>query len=129
MDIVFSKNEQQTLAQNGIKAIILFGSQAQNLANEASDVDVTVIGPKNNHIYDLVYEFLSSKINKLINIDIVFLQDAPGELLIHLAKYGQVLYAQNAKIFPDFKQQTMLEYSDFAFHRQIFQNATLARIA
>lgn len=129
MDIFFSKNEQQMLAQNSIKAIILFGSQAQNLANEASDVDVAIIGSKSSQVYDLVYDLLSKKINKLTNIDIVFLEDAPGELLIHLVKYGQVLYAQNSKVFPDFKQQTMLEYSDFAFHRQIFQNATLARIA
>ncbi|KKS82809.1 MAG: Nucleotidyltransferase, partial [Candidatus Gottesmanbacteria bacterium GW2011_GWA1_43_11] len=107
---------------------------AQNVASEWSDYDIAVLVKSNlskqqrKQIYDKVYDLVSKKINRLVDIDIVFLPEAPMELQNHVAKYGKVLYEQNAQVFPRFRESVMRNYADFAPLRQIFQNATLARI-
>lgn len=121
-------NEKKILNNLGISALVLFGSQAQGSANEASDYDFFVIGQKKQKTYDALYEMLSEKINKLTDIDIVFDESAPMELKNHVSKYGKVLFQKDDATFPDFRQKVMMEYSDFAPLRTMFSNATLARI-
>ena len=128
MNISFTDQEILKLKMLNISALILFGSKAQGVANDASDFDIFVIGKKTASAYDFVYEIISEKINKLINLDIVFETSAPMELQSHVAKYGQVLYQENNSVFPDFKQKIMIFYSDFAPLRQIYSNATIKRI-
>lgn len=126
--MVISDIEKLKLSSLGVNALILFGSQAQGLANSMSDYDLFVIGPKDQKVYDSVYELVSEKINKPVDIDIVFEETSPMELQNHVAKYGKVLYQKNESIFANFKQRVMLSYSDFSVHRAIYSNATLARI-
>lgn len=131
VNLFFSPKEQQLLTNLRVKAVILFGSQAQSLTHPGSDFDIALIansGAAAHKIYDQLYLLLSEKINQLVNIDIVFLSQAPMELQSHVAKNGRVIFEANPNIFADFKQRTMLKYSDFAPLRQIFQQATLARI-
>ena len=103
--------------------LILFGSQAQKIANPDSDVDILVFGPNTKSAYDTIYDLLSAKINRLTDIDIVFAQTAPMELLNHASQYGQVIFAQNSQDFARFRQHVMLTYSDFAPYRHIFQQS------
>ena len=128
LNFSFSDREQQQLARLGVRFLALFGSQAQNIAGPASDVDVLVSGPDNKQVYDAVYDLLSAKIKRLVDIDIVFKQSAPLELLEHVNRCGRIIYSQNQRDFADFRQQVMLDYSDFAPYRRLFQQATLARI-
>ena len=121
-------HDKKSLQNLEIDALILFGSQAQGLANENSDYDIFVLGPKKQEIYDVVYDIVSAKIKKLLDIDIVFDSIAPMELKYHVAKYGKVLYQKNDSIFANFRQQIMIQHADFAEHRTIYSNATLARI-
>lgn len=125
----FNIEEINLLQELNVEAVILFGSQAQGVANENSDYDFLVIGKKENETYNKLYDLLSAKINKLIDIDIVFEDNAPLELKNHVVKYGKVLYEKNSSVFADFKEKTITEYSDFAPLRRIFQSATLARIS
>ncbi len=115
------------LTEAGVRALVLFGSQAQGVARPESDFDVAVIGGQ-PRIYDQLYDLLSKKINRLVNIDIVFLNQVTLELKSHVATYGQVLFEQNPKEFADFRQRVMVESSDFAPLRAIYSGATLARI-
>lgn len=124
----FSLAEKSLLAEAGVSALVLFGSRAQGLARLESDYDVAVIGGQ-PEIYDQLYDLLSKKINRLVNIDIVFLSNAPLELKSHVAAYGRVLYEQSPKEFADFRQEVMIESSDFSPLRAIFSAATLARIS
>lgn len=121
--------EVQILSNLGIDALILFGSQAQGLQNKKSDYDFFVIGKKDSNTYDALFDLLSKKINKLVDIDIVFDYDVTMELKNHVIQYGKVLYQKNESIFPNFKEQVMTIYQDFAHYRQLFQQATLARIS
>ncbi|KKP44307.1 MAG: hypothetical protein UR35_C0009G0018 [Candidatus Woesebacteria bacterium GW2011_GWB1_33_22] len=111
--------EKSKLLELGVDALILFGSQAQKKANINSDYDFYVIGIKSTNTYNYLYE---------IFIDIVFDSDATMELKNHLITYGNVIYQKNEKIFPNFKEQVMANYQDFAHYRQTFQQATLDRI-
>ena len=124
----FNEKDFEKLNKLGIECLILCGSQAQKVVKNKSDYDFLVLGPKNQKTYDILYDMLSEKINKLTDIDIVFESAAPMEFKQHAAKYGIVLYEKRSSVFADFKQKVMIEYSDFAPYRAIFSNATLARI-
>jgi predicted nucleotidyltransferase len=127
--IKFSAAEKKRLQTSAIAALVLFGSRAQAMARGNSDYDVLVIGKKTAANYDLIYDLFASKINRLVNIDIVFSADAPLELKNHVVKYGRVIFQASPAVFADFKAQTMLEAADFAFYRQMFHQAILNRLS
>lgn len=138
MDITFSKNEIKKLSDLGISAVILFGSRAQGLEKEKSDYDIGIllkkgeglsVRKKRGEIYDAVYEILSGHIQRLVNIDIVFLDDAPGELQAHVMKHGQPLFEVYRQAFADFRERVMISYADFEYLRNIFHQGILSRIA
>jgi len=67
-----NEKDFEKLNKLGIECLILCGSQAQKVVNNKSDYDFLVLGPKNQKTYDILYDMLSEKINKLTDIDIVF---------------------------------------------------------
>ena len=125
----FTLSEKDLLEKVGAKAVILFGSQALGKARTTSDFDVGIIGQNRLEIYDLVYNLLAAKIDRLVNIDIVFLDEASLELRSHVAAYGKILYQKEPRVFADFRQKVMIEAADFAPLRAIFSAATLLRIS
>lgn len=130
--IIFTPKEEKKFKDAGVLAVFLFGSRAQGLAGSKSDYDIAVLtssGAKRSEVYDLIYDLVSDRLNQLVNIDIVFLSEAPLELKNHVAKYGQALYQDTPQTFLRFKEIIMEEYCDFAPLRFEFQRATLARIA
>lgn len=127
--LVFTPEEQRQLRQLEIKAVILFGSRAQEANRPTSDYDIFVIGRRSPEAYDFLYNILSGKIRQLVNIDIVFQSATPMELQNHVAQYGQILFQENHAIFADFKSYVMETYADFEPLRRLFQQATLERIA
>ena len=133
--ITFSPSEEDALRRLGVMAVILFGSQARGIAGEVSDYDIGVLrevagrdASQEKDLYDGLYDLLSAKIGKLVNIDIVFLDAAPLELAHHAAKYGSALYEGRPGAFARFKETVMDAYADFAPHRRIFQEQMLRRI-
>lgn len=136
---IFTLNNQETqVIQNlGIEALVLFGSRAMGNARPQSDYDFGVLlrDPKDyrhaerrREIYNSLYNVLSDKIKKLVNIDIVFLENAPAELQTHVAKRGIAIFESSPDAFVRFKERTMLFYADFAPLREIFHKAILRRI-
>jgi predicted nucleotidyltransferase len=137
-DFIFSDTEQHALKNLGISAVVLFGSRAIGTAREGSDYDIGVLlsSPKilhlpgkKNEIYDSLYDILSSKIQSLVNMDIVFLEQAPGELRAHVMKHGKPIFEASPNAFANFRERVMTEYADFASLREIFHQGILARIA
>ena len=135
---MFDEKERGFLESHGVEAVILFGSQARMTAGVMSDFDFGVLlsGPvfepsskERKKIYDALYDLLSLKINQLVNIDIVFLHDAPMELQSHVIKYGLPLYEKSIHSFPRFRERVMDLYSDFAPLRRIFHEAIMSRIS
>ncbi len=134
--ITFSRSEEETFRQLGVTGVILFGSHARGIAGEASDFDIGVLcspsareASQEKALYEGLYDMLSAKIGKLVNIDIVFLDGAPLELAHHAAKYGKALYEQPAGSFARFKEMVMIQYADFAPYRRMFHEQLLKRLA
>jgi hypothetical protein len=121
----------------GIKTVFLFGSQAQKLSGPLSDYDFGVLLKNSsilktrslrNRIYSKLYDTISSQINKLVNIDIVFLDEMPLQLKYHVIKDGVILYTDKQSSVFDFKEKVMMEHCDFAPLRKEFHDAILNRI-
>ena len=137
LKIILNNQEKALLKKAGVSALVLFGSQAQGLAGPMSDFDFGVLLADNkdffsiqrrNYIYDTLYDMLSAKIEKLANIDIVFLEQAPMELQSHTANCGIVVYEAYPNVFARFKEKVITLYADFEPLRNIFHSAILARI-
>ncbi|TSC67358.1 MAG: DNA polymerase beta domain-containing protein [Parcubacteria group bacterium Gr01-1014_73] len=135
--IKFSKDDEKKLRDLPVSALVLFGSRVQGLARENSDYDIGVLvsnraaledEKKRKNLYNSLYDILSANIAKLTNIDIVFLEKTPAELKAHVIKNGQLIYG-DPLAFATFKEREMIAYADFASLREIFQKATLARMA
>lgn len=131
--ITFSPSEIDALQRLGVTGVVMFGSQARGIAGEASDYDIGVLrvgydAIREKDLYDGLYDMLSRKIGKLVNIDIVFLDAAPLELAHHAAKYGSALYEGTPGTFARFKEMVMDCYADFAPYRRMFQEQILKRI-
>lgn len=133
----FTEEEKVSLERFGVEAVILFGSRALGLARKDSDYDFGVLIKHKNllkaygerkKLYDALYNLLSEKVNQLVNIDIVFLEDAPAELQSHAAKHGVPIYEENKKSFLDYKAYIMNMQADFEPYFKLFQRAILSRI-
>ena len=139
----FTTEEKSALEAEGIEAVILFGSFAQGLAGDLSDVDVGILlrdprvlndRRRRNALYDALYDICSSLVGRtlkrLSNIDIVFLQDEIVNLQLkyHVSSRGVPLYERDARAFADFRENVMERYADFAPVRRMFHEAILARI-
>ena len=136
-EFVFTEEEKRELERFGVAAVVLFGSRAQGLARPKSDYDIGVLVAdkgilrsleRRREVYDAVYDLVSGKIQELLNIDIVFLEDAPAELQSHAAKHGVPIFEADPKAFLRFKEYVMLMYADFAPYRELFHRAILSRI-
>jgi len=135
--LAFNNREKADLEAHGIEAVVLFGSQAQETAGPLSDFDFGILvkdpatlysAEKRRKIYDVLYDLLSGKIRKLVDIDIVFLEDAPMELQAHAAQYGIVLYERTKHSFCRYRERVINLAADFAPFRSLFHKAILSRI-
>lgn len=137
MDISFSAKEKRVFKRLGVSAVVLFGSRATGLARDSSDYDFGVLLESGGRqqlqkhrgaLFDLLHDIFASHINRLVNIDVVFLQTAPGELQAHALKHARILYEEQKNIVANFKAQVMEAYADFEPLREIFHKGILARI-
>jgi predicted nucleotidyltransferase len=137
VDIKLNEEALKALDDSPVTAMVIFGSHALGLSHEGSDYDIGILVKDSNlledasqrkELYDKLYDILDDSIGKLVDIDIVFLDRAPGELQAHVMKHGKVLYEKNASAFANFRERTMLEYADFEPYREMFQNVILEKI-
>ncbi len=132
----FSSKEKGFLQKSGINVVYLFGSRATNTAGPLSDYDFSILlmghaplpRKRRNEIYNGLLEIFESKIKKLCNIDIVFLNEASLQLQFQVIGEGEVLYELDAKARADYHAKIMEAYADFLPLQRIFEQATLARI-
>jgi predicted nucleotidyltransferase len=128
-EFLFSSADSACLERIGVVSLILFGSRATGHSTQTSDYDIGVLlepekkftSEEKTDIYNQLYPLLEQQIKSLLNIDIVFLYDAPLELQAHVTKYGIPVYEKSQKYFQDFKMYTMLKHADFLPHKREFE--------
>lgn len=121
MKISLSSKDTQRLLELGVVALYLFGSRAQGVENTRSDFDFAVFMDTDGHTrgdttYDALYDILSPLCSRTLEndvLDIVFLNDAPLELRMHVLRYGKVMYSKDTRRQLYFEEKTVLEYCDF----------------
>lgn len=125
------------LEELGVSAIYLFGSQAQGSARPLSDFDFGIIlkdpsvlqdYKKKKEIYNELYDVFSDQIKRVVNIDILFLQEAGLQYQYNATVKGELVYCDDLKVVADFKERAMENYADFAPLRHLFQRSILERI-
>ncbi len=128
-----TKDQLRTL---GVLALYLFGSRAQGVAGPGSDYDFGVLmqhggSRRGDALYDALYDLLGPLCPRTLEndvIDIVFLNDAPLELRMHVVRYGIILCESDSLQRGRFEQETMLAYADFKPILDMMDSAILAKL-
>lgn len=140
MAIKFSAKDKQQLRILGVTTVYLFGSRAQGVAGPLSDYDYglllgdpSILRDIRAHmkLYQKLYDVLSDVSPRTLKndvIDIIFLDEAPLELRMHIVHYGKVLFDEKPLMRGRFIERTIEEYCDYHPLLQMFNNAVLARI-
>ncbi|OHA24321.1 MAG: hypothetical protein A3D50_02200 [Candidatus Taylorbacteria bacterium RIFCSPHIGHO2_02_FULL_44_12] len=131
------KLPEQELQRLGVDAVYLFGSQAEGVAGEASDIDVGILlktpipKPESvTSIYHALFNILSDSfdMSNFRTIDIVFLDRAPLELCFDVIQHGIVLYESSQTIRTEFEERVAALYRDFQPILKQFNEAVLEKI-
>lgn len=128
---------KEELQHLGVEVVYLFGSQAEGVAGETSDIDIGILLktpiPKSESItpiYNSLFNILSDSFNmsNFRTIDIVFLDRAPLELRFDVIQHGKILYESSSTARMDFEEQVAALYRDFQPILQQFNEAVLEKI-
>lgn len=136
MDMTITSTTQKKLQRLGVVALYLFGSRAQNNASSRSDFDFAVLMNTTGHsrgdkTYDVIYDLLAPLCPRTLDndiIDIVFLNDAPLELRMHIIRYGKILMDEESLRRSRFEEQTVIQYCDYRPILDMFDRAILASL-
>lgn len=130
-----SPEDCQRLEVLGVAAVYLFGSHAERVASERSDVDVGIVVQHAQQLagdtmplYLALFDIFSERVPDSNRLDIVFLQRAPLELRFDVVANGVPLFAASENARLDFEERTTLAYCDFQpilreFDRSILENS------
>ena len=94
----------------------LFGSYARGLETPRSDVDIAVLlseVPERPLEYYLHLEHELAKVLEM-DVDLVFLNDAPPLLKYQVIKYGRLLFSRDERVRVMFEAKSLCEYLDFS---------------
>ena len=94
----------------------LFGSYARGLETPRSDVDIAVLlseVPERPLEYYLHLERELAKVLEM-DVDLVFLNDAPPLLKYQVIKYGRLLFSRDERVRVMFEAKSLCEYLDFS---------------
>ena len=128
---------EDALLKLGVGAVYLFGSHAEGVAGEGSDIDVGVVmkdprahRSKITPLYEKLYNILSDvfDMSNFRTIDIVFLERASLELCFDAITHGKVLFESSSDFRLDFEERVAAKYRDFKPLLEMFNQAVLARV-
>ena len=94
----------------------LFGSYARGLETPRSDVDVAVLLSEVPERPLEYYMHLERELAKVLemDVDLVFLNDAPPLLKYQVIKYGRLLFSRDERVRVMFEAKSLREYLDFS---------------
>jgi predicted nucleotidyltransferase len=118
----------------GVSLVYLFGSVAEGMAHDQSDLDIGIVladcrrlQSDSFAVYNELYDILTDAF-PLSEIDIVFLQAAGLEVCFDAIRHGRLLFASSVDARYGFEERTMILYADFKPLLESFNDAVLERI-
>ena len=105
-------------AQEPVKIVYLFGSQAMGTAGQLSDIDIGIL-LNSNVAKENYFNYRLSFTSKLVSIfqkdkvDVVILNECPPLLKDRVIRYGNVIYCQDDIHRIRFEVKALDEYLDF----------------
>lgn len=136
--VSLTTEQERALAEQGVMTVYLFGSFAQGIATERSDIDFAVlmrdaaqVKPEKDilPIYQVLYRILSDVVPGARTVDIVFLQNGVSlELQGNVVRHGKLLMDLEPLKRGAYEEQVMMRAADFAPILRIMDKAILERI-
>jgi predicted nucleotidyltransferase len=133
MEIVLPEQKLQEL---GVLAVYLFGSQAEGMEGNLSDVDIAVLfeDPRRasgnvNDLYAKLYDILTDAIDLagVEGLDIVLLERAPLELQFNVVAHGKVLFSASDRERLAYEDRVTMLHADFKPVQEVFDKEILSR--
>lgn len=128
---------KEELKRLGVEVVYLFGSQAEGVAGEASDIDIGILlktsTRKSESItptYNALFDILSGSfdMSNFRTMDIVFLDRASLELQFDVIQHSKVLFESSPDVRMNFEEHVATLYRDFKPILKQFDHAILERI-
>ena len=136
--IQLTTEERERLRENGVMTVYLFGSHAQGIATQNSDIDFGILlhdsslvkpGKDILPLYQEMYRILSDVHPTSEIVDIVFLQSGVSlELQANVVRHGKLLMDEVPMKRAAYEEQVMLRSADFAPLLRMMDEAILERI-
>lgn len=118
--IQFTATEQTQLRALGVSVLYLFGSHAEGVASDRSDIDIgvllqdpAVLSGDTMPLYLALFDMVSRRVPDSDRLDMVFLQRAPLELRYDVVTHGLPLFQVDEGARLDFEERTVIAYCDF----------------
>lgn len=115
--------------EDGVVAVLLFGSQARGSQREDSDVDIAVLYhhnaiPNTMQLLDS-RERIADQLNKAI--DLVCLNTCSPIIGMQSFKYGEIVLVTDRKTYDYYLIKLFNQYTDLKYMRKPAENAILER--
>lgn len=108
---------------------LLFGSEAQEVANQESDVDIALLyNPGKIPSTWCLFQF-QQKLTDLMHqeVDLVVLNDASPIIAMQAIKNGIPLFIRDKKRYQQFEVRLITDYADLKMMREPFEKNILKR--
>lgn len=106
-----------------VKAIFLFGSQANGKARKDSDFDIAVLTDGMSRKEELGIIGLGSD-----ELDISIFSNLPLAIQFRVLKEGKLLFCRDEKVVYDIKVRVFKQYLDFSYHLNSFYRRVLENV-
>ncbi len=136
-NINYKRLRRYKMKKLGILAVYLFGSVAEGVASDSSDIDIGIVLKNPEYLedtlslYNALYEELSRIFRPTFHreLDIVFLQKAPKTLQYNAITSGRVIYEEDPVKRVEYEERVIKEYLDFKPILEYFDRAASERYA
>lgn len=113
-----------------VHTIILFGSQAKNLASTESDIDLCIIEPPNHPLS--LQEKIQAQSAVSTEIDLSFFHDLPLDIRHRVFEEGQILYTKDMYYVLTLLKETDFDYPAYKrfeeeYHRSVMESIQAER--
>lgn len=134
--IKFTKSQKDLFKKMGIALVYLFGSHAEGVSGELSDIDIGIVFKRPDKYkgktlepYNKLYKVFSCVFEKEKGeVDVVFLQFTPLSVQLRAAQNGAVLYKRAKGAHYGYLEDIMKRHADFSYFISLKHAAVLERV-